>query len=377
MIEFNKKLIFQKFFLDVTIFFALILSSITLIVWIIQAVNFLDFVVEDGHGIIVYLQYTFLNLPKIITRLMPIIFFVSIFYMINKYEDNNELKIYWLTGIHKNSFIKKIVWFSLIFSIFLTILNLIIVPFSQNKARTYIQKSNIDFFPSLISEGKFIDTVENLTIYINTKKNSYQYENIFLKDSGPSITQIIYAKKGELINNEKNRSLSLNDGKIINISNGKITAIDFKTTSFDLSKYLTKSIVDFKISERSTPDLIDCYYNFSILKKIETYYDPVGCNAPAISEIQSELFERFIKPFYLILLALTASYLMIHSKEDRKKNYQRLSIFFYGLCFVLVSEFSVSLSSRSIYYFLVAIILPFAATLIQYYILNLKMRYKN
>lgn len=377
MIEFNKKLIFQKFFLDVTIFFALILSSITLIVWIIQAVNFLDFVVEDGHGIIVYLQYTFLNLPKIITRLMPIIFFVSIFYMINKYEDNNELKIYWLTGIHKNSFIKKIVWFSLIFSIFLTILNLIIVPFSQNKARTYIQKSNIDFFPSLISEGKFIDTVENLTIYINTKKNSYQYENIFLKDSGPSITQIIYAKKGELINNEKNRSLSLNDGKIINISNGKITAIDFKTTSFDLSKYLTKSIVDFKISERSTPDLIDCYYNFSILKKIETYYDPVGCNAPAISEIQSELFERFIKPFYLILLALTASYLMIHSKEDRKKNYQRLSIFLYGLCFVLVSEFSVSLSSRSIYYFLVAIILPFAATLLQYYMLNLKMRYKN
>ncbi len=377
MIEFNKKLIFQKFFQDVTIFFVLILSSITLIVWIIQAVNFLDFVVEDGHGIIVYLQYTFLNLPKIITRLMPIIFFVSIFYMINKYEDNNELKIYWLTGIHKNSFIKKIVWFSLIFSIFLTILNLIIVPFSQNKARTYIQKSNIDFFPSLISEGKFIDTVENLTIYINSKKNSYQYENIFLKDSGPSVTQIIYAKKGELVNNEKNRSLSLNDGKIINISNGKITAIDFKTTSFDLSKYLTKSIVDFKISERSTPDLIDCYYNFSILKKIETYYDPVGCNAPAISEIQSELFERFIKPFYLILLALTASYLMIHSKEDRKKNYQRLSIFFYGLCFVLVSEFSVSLSSRSIYYFLVAIILPFAATLIQYYILNLKMRYKN
>lgn len=377
MIEFNKKLIFQKFFQDVTIFFALILSSITLIVWIIQAVNFLDYVVEDGHGIIVYLQYTFLNLPKIITRLMPIIFFVSIFYMINKYEDNNELKIYWLTGIHKNSFIKKIVWYSLIFSFFLAILNLIIVPFSQNKARTYIQKSNIDFFPSLISEGKFIDTVENLTIYINTKKSSYQYENIFLKDSGPSMTQVIYAKKGELINNEKNRSLSLSDGKIINISNGKITAIDFKTTSFDLSKYLTKSIVDFKIQERSTPDLIDCYYNFSILKKIETYYDPVNCNAPAISEIQSELFERFIKPFYLILLALTASYLMIHSKEDRKKNYQRLSIFFYGLCFVLVSEFSVSLSSRSIYYFLVAIILPFAATLIQYYILNLKMRYKN
>ena len=377
MIEFNKKLIFKKFFHDVTIFFALILSSITLIVWIIQAVNFLDFVVEDGHGIIVYLQYTFLNLPKIITKLMPIIFFVSIFYMINKYEDNNELKIFWLSGVHKNSFIKKIIWYSLFFSFFLAILNLVIVPSSQNKARTYIQKSNIDFFPSLISEGKFIDTVEDLTIYINKKKNSYQYENIFLKDSGPSVTQIIYAKKGELINNEENRSLSLYNGKIINISNGKITAIDFKTTSFDLSKYLTKSIVDFKIQERSSLDLIDCYYNFSILKKTDTYYHPLNCNAPAIKEIQSQLLERFIKPFYLILLALTASYLMIHSKEDRKKNYQRLRIFFYGLCFVLISEFSISLSSRGINYFLIGLLLPFVIILFQYYILHFKLRFKN
>ena len=157
MIEFNKKLIFKKFFHDVTIFFALILSSITLIVWIIQAVNFLDFVVEDGHGIIVYLQYTFLNLPKIITKLMPIIFFVSIFYMINKYEDNNELKIFWLSGVHKNSFIKKIIWYSLFFSFFLAILNLIIVPSSQNKARTYIQKSNIDFGAAYANTAKRLE----------------------------------------------------------------------------------------------------------------------------------------------------------------------------------------------------------------------------
>ena len=58
MINYNKKLIFQKFFSNNTYFFFICIASLSLIVWIIQAVNFLDFVTEDGHGLIVYFKYT-------------------------------------------------------------------------------------------------------------------------------------------------------------------------------------------------------------------------------------------------------------------------------------------------------------------------------
>ena len=37
-----------------------------LIVWTLQAVNYFDFVSEDGHGLKVYFSYTILNFPKII-----------------------------------------------------------------------------------------------------------------------------------------------------------------------------------------------------------------------------------------------------------------------------------------------------------------------
>ena len=59
MIKFNKKLIFDKFFLENTYFFLLTISCLSITVWIIQAVNFLDFVTEDGHGFKVYFFYTF------------------------------------------------------------------------------------------------------------------------------------------------------------------------------------------------------------------------------------------------------------------------------------------------------------------------------
>ena len=169
MIKFNKKLIFDKFFLENTYFFLLTISCLSIIVWIIQAVNFLDFVTEDGHGLIVYFKYTFLNLPKIISKLMPLIFFIAIFYTINQSEDNNELKIFWINGIDKKEFMSSMIKYSFLFLIIQFLLNALVVPLSQNKARTYIKSSSIDFFPSLINEKKFIDTVEKLTIYVEKK----------------------------------------------------------------------------------------------------------------------------------------------------------------------------------------------------------------
>ena len=53
-----KKLIFNKFFTDTTNSFIAAIITLSLIVWVIQAVNFLDFVTEDGHGLEVYFKYT-------------------------------------------------------------------------------------------------------------------------------------------------------------------------------------------------------------------------------------------------------------------------------------------------------------------------------
>ena len=143
MIEFNKKLIFKKFFTDNTYFFLSAITTLGLIVWVIQAVNFLDFVTEDGHGLAVYFKYSLLNFPKILSRLFVLIFFISIFHTINKFEQNNELKIFWMNGVNKVKFVKNLIVYSLTSLIFLYTLTSYIVPWSQNKSRVYLQESNI------------------------------------------------------------------------------------------------------------------------------------------------------------------------------------------------------------------------------------------
>ena len=66
------KLIFRKLSSDILIFFLLSSIAITLIIWVIQAVNLLDIISEQGHGINIYFVYSILSIPKIFSKLMYI-----------------------------------------------------------------------------------------------------------------------------------------------------------------------------------------------------------------------------------------------------------------------------------------------------------------
>ena len=376
MIEFNKKLIFKKFFIDNTYFFLSAIITLGVIVWVIQAVNFLDFVTEDGHGLGVYFKYSILNFPKIISRLFPLIFFISIFYTINKFEQNNELKIFWMNGVHKMKFIKNLIIYSLVALVFLIFLSSMIVPWAQNKSRVYLQESNIDFFPSLISEKKFIDTVDQLTIYIENKIEKESYENIFIKDTDKDKVKFIFAKSGQLINNPDQRIFKLYDGKIINVNDGRVTEFNFETTNFDLSKYLTKTITDFKIQERNTYNILDCYVNYFLLGKTY-YYEITTCNSPAIKEMQKELFSRLIKPFFLPVLTLSLCILLLYPKENSNYRNSRFWIFLLGISIIILTEFSESITARNFSFFKLSIVLPLIIFLIQYIFINRKINKFN
>ena len=131
-----KKILFRKLLSDCSIFFLIALISSSVIIWVFQAVNFLDILIEDGRDYLVYFSYTMLNLPKTVSKLIPFAFFFSFFYVISKYELNNELMIFWNFGVKKIELINFLVRFSLILLIFQILLTTLVVPKSQDMARS-------------------------------------------------------------------------------------------------------------------------------------------------------------------------------------------------------------------------------------------------
>ena len=96
-----KKILFKKLLKDYLRFFIIALVISSLIIWVFQAVNYLDIMIEDGRDYIVYIYYSLLNFPKIISKLFSFVLFFSLFYLITKYENDNELIIFWNFGVNK------------------------------------------------------------------------------------------------------------------------------------------------------------------------------------------------------------------------------------------------------------------------------------
>jgi len=372
----NEKILFKKFLAENTYFFLLTSLSVSFIVWVIQAVNNLDIVAEDGHSFFIYFYYIALIFPKILGKILPVIFFISLFYTLTKYENNNELKIFWINGINKITFYNVILKYTFIIFIIQVFITSVLGPNLQNKARSYIQNSTIDFFPSLFQEKKFIDTVEKLTIFIQSKKSSNEFNNIYLKDDTNTYPKIITAKKGFLILKDNNKILRLLNGKFIYINqSGSATSFNFDKIDFDLSKFLTKTTTHKKIQEIDISKLVMCV-NHILIKKEITYND-IYCNQESIKEISSEVYNRLFKPLYLFLLSSIVIFLLTSSYEISNFKKIRLLIFYLGIFAIIISEISVNYSGKSDLSMLVAIFFPLILCIILFTLFYKKTNYKN
>ena len=375
MLFINEKIVFKKFLTQNTYFFLLSSISITFIVWTIRAVNNLAIVSEDGHSFLIYFYFTILVFPKIFSQVLPIVFFTSLFYNLVKYENNNELKIFWLNGINKINFFNVILRYTVLFFFIQIFLNTILSPHMQNKAREFIQNSNLDFFPSLFQEKKFIDTVEKLTIFIETKNSIDDLRNIYLKDDSGSFSRIVIAKKGQLISQNNSRVLRLYDGKFINIdSEGKSSSFNFDKTDFNISKFATKSTTYRKLQETSILELISCV-DYILIKKEAFVKEYIICNKDGIREVITEIYKRTFKPFYLFLLSSIVIFLLISNHEEKKFKIFKFYIFSLGIILIIISEISVTFSSKSNLSLLISILLPLIIFLISYTYFYKKVNY--
>ncbi len=370
-----KKIIFKNFLRETTLFFLLSCSSVALIVWVIQAVNYLGFVTEDGHGFKIYFLYTLLSLPKIFNEILPFMFFFAVFFTIVKYEDQNQTLIFWSNGIKKSEFLNVIIKYSLIFLIIQSIMNIFLVPFTQDKARSFIRQSNVDFLPSLVKPKKFMDTVEKLTIYVDKKNELDQFKNIVIKDTyNKTNSRIIYAKTGFFSQFNDQNFLILNEGKILNINKGKTTVINFNKTQLNLADYSSKTTKYPKLQEVSVFLLTECLFKpkdqrtqIMLIDKNEFGFQ-CSHERKQLDNLSQELFSRIFKPLYIPLLAIISALLLIKSKNSVGYSRYKVIIFITGVILISFSEILTKFFSYNFNKSFLLMVVPIFVSIIFYFI---------
>ncbi|MBD1169727.1 LptF/LptG family permease [Pelagibacterales bacterium SAG-MED08] len=375
-----KKILFRKILLDCLKFFLLTILGVSTIVWVFQAVNYLDIMVEDGRNYLVYFNYTILIFPKIISKIYPFALFLSFYYVLSKYEKNNELLIFWNHGISQLQIINFFLKASFALMIIQILLLTFLVPKTQDMARSILRNSNINFYDNFLKPKKFNDVIKNVTMYTEKKKSDGSLENIYIKKfSNVNEFEILLARTGVIKNKNNKQVLTLFNGQNIKSKNNNIDSFTFSEFDFNLSSLQSNTTTYKKTQENSSISLISCFRNLnSDDKKNNQILKIENCSIQNLSGISQELYKRMIIPLYIPTLVLAVLILIIISRGNL--NYLKLKslIFLLGIFIIVFSEMSLRFIVEDLNINLKIILIPIMTLIIFYsilrYILNFNLK---
>ena len=372
-----KNTIYKYIFNEFLRYFLVALFAFAIIVWTIQAVNFLDLVVEEGHGFRTYFIFSIFTLSKVLTKLIPFCFMLAMILTITKLEKDNETIIMWTAGLNKIHIVKLIFKISIIIMIVQLIFTSLVNPTMLGFSRNVIKNSEMQFVPTLMKEKQFNDSVEGVTIFIEKKIQNGKYKNIFIRDEGKLFSgegegaSTIFAKYGALGNEES--SLVLYNGNIQKLNkDGNINVVKFEKTELSFSNLSTKSIVTPKIQETSTIKIFNC-----MISANKNYSHNCSDEKKSLMDNKIEFNKRFGMPIYIPLISLICAFLLTSRKDKKIYFYNKYIYFFICLVILTLSEILVRYSGASwnhasFYYLMPIVLLPFF-----YSILIRKFKYEN
>ena len=361
--------IYQNFIMEIFRNFLTIVFGLSVIALTVRAVNFLDLIVDSGYPVLIYFQYSLLNLFGLAPKFIPLAFLLSLIIFILKHIQDREFIILWLSGVKKIEVVNLLLFVSLIIMTFYLIFSIFLTPYALNKSRQLLSNDNLNSFLPTIRSNQFSDSFKGFT-YIVEKKNNNEVKNIFLHDRGNNLNNLssdnsnvndvaIIANKGII----KQRSMVLVDGQIISSKKDsqENEVIKFQQLNINLENFVTSTIKQPKLQETSTLQLINCFFNFNKVL--------INCSSGSKKEILPLLIRRIILPLYIPVITLICSMLLL-----RNKNFfsNRVIIFIYSFTILLLTELVIRYTGLN--YFLRAgyIILPFILTLLIYLLLIFK-----
>ena len=355
--------IYQNYSFEIIKLFITILLSLSLIAWTVRAVNFLDLIVESGYSLITYFEYSILNIFGIITKFIPLSFLLAITIFILRQIQENEFIILWTSGVKKIQIVNLFLFISIIITIFHLFFSIVLAPAALNKSRHLLSNQNFTSLLPTFKIQKFTDAFKGLTFIVDNKFEN-KISNIFLHDDSNNL-------KNVLVNNQANntttiiaksgivedKQLLLYNGNIISSKNNlENEVLKFEKIKIDLTGLNNSTIKQPKIQETSTLKLIGCANN--------DFFNDKNCKGNFKQEVFPTLNRRIILPFFIPLIALIASLLLIKTKK--KLFFNNFSIFGYSFIILLYAELVIRFTGKNFLITNLFVFSPFVLSIMIY-----------
>ena len=230
-------------------FFSLVLVAVF---WINRAVQLFDRLIGDGQTALVFLEFTVLGLPRLVTTVLPIATFAATIYVTNRLNNESELTVLASTGSSPWRLARPVLLFGLISAAMMSVLSHDLVPRASGQLSEREVEISQNITARILTEGTFLSPVRGVTFYTREIGEDGVLRDVFVADRRDAETRLIYtAAEAYLVRNDTGTSLIMVDGLAQRmLPDGlRLSTAKFQDFSFDISTLMQS---DTTLEERLT-----------------------------------------------------------------------------------------------------------------------------
>jgi lipopolysaccharide export system permease protein len=293
--------------------FALVLVSLTGVIWITQALRGIDLMTSQGQTIRTFLGITSLVIPALVLIIAPIALMIAISHTLNKLATDSEIIVMNAAGLSPFRLFRPFLYATIVVALMVAFIATYLAPDGMRRIKRWDAEITADVLTNILQPGRFAQLDQNLTIRIRERQPGGILVGIFVDDRrNPDERISIIADHGTVLQNQKGSFLVLEDGNLQRFETGKRdpAMVAFGRYAFDMSKFSNMGRdVALGIRERYLWELVSPAPD-----------DPIYQQIPG--QFRAEMHDRFMAPIYpFAFAALTFAFLGAPRTTRQSRNF--------------------------------------------------------
>jgi lipopolysaccharide export system permease protein len=288
----------------------LVTVSLTSIIWLTQALRFIDFIVSRGISFASFLELTLLLIPSLLFFVLPFALLCAVLYVYYRLMMDSELLVLSNAGLSRLQLAKPAMNIALIATLIAYGISLYILPVTYRAFKDTQAFLRDNYASLLLQEEVFNSPVDGLTVFIRERSNDGILRGIIVHDSRdaskPPVTMM--AEEGRLIQTPQGPRFIMYRGNRQEVEKGKLSFLDFDQYTLDISFYAANGKQRPRQPEEMfLPDLL--------------FPDATGADA---ARLIAEGHNRLTWPLFSFALTALAVSVVLTGEFNRRGHWRRI-----------------------------------------------------